>query len=224
MNRKRSCGHCENVEDPKGKTTGSRNHVPPAKRWEILARALRDRGYAIIPEGGGQKIVRIRPRKKGAGSPEMSGGKGGAKAPKTDPEEMNDSPPLSIGKINGPKNAKRTPWEGIIGRGGPEGRQGGFMNNPSLVPVPFHATTLYLVDLDGVPYVPLKPVIEGMGLNWSLRRRNLSLDSHRWGLVSLEVRIDAFSRSMLSIPLANFQKWIMTIDLDRPDRIDPRLN
>ena len=98
------------------------------------------------------------------------------------------------------------------------------MNDTSPVPVPFHGTTLYLVDLDGVPYVPLKPVIEGMGLNWSLWRRNLSLDSHRWGLVSLGVRIDGFSRSMLSIPLANFQKWIRTIDLDRPDRIDPRMN
>lgn len=65
MNRKRSCGHCENIEDPKGKTTESRSHVPPAKRWEILARALWDRGYAIIPEGGGQKIVRIRTRKNG---------------------------------------------------------------------------------------------------------------------------------------------------------------
>ena len=98
------------------------------------------------------------------------------------------------------------------------------MNDTSLVPVPFHGNTLYLIDQNEEPYVPLKPVIEGMGLNWSLWRRNLSLDSYRWGLVSLEVRIDGLSRSMLSIPLANFQKWIRTIDLDRPDRIDPRLN
>ena len=100
----------------------------------------------------------------------------------------------------------------------------GIMNDASLVPVPFHGTMLYLVDLDGVPYVPLKPVIEGMGLDWSLWRRNLSLDSHQWGLVSLGVRIDGSTQSMLSIPLANFQKWIRTIDPDRPDRIDPRLN
>ena len=53
-----------------------------------IEEALRERGYAIVPEGGGQKIVRIRPRKKGAGSPEISGGKWGAKAPKTDPEGM----------------------------------------------------------------------------------------------------------------------------------------
>lgn len=114
MNRKLSCGHCENVEDPKGKTTGSRSHVPPAKRWEILARALRDRGYAIVAEEGGQKIVRIRPRKKGAGSPEISGGKWGAKAPKTDLEEMNDSllskefPENSKRKIGGSPAGKRS--------------------------------------------------------------------------------------------------------------------
>ena len=71
-----------------GKTTGSRIPGPSSKRWEILARALRDRGYAIIPEGGGQKIVRIRPRKKRAVSPKISGGKWNAKAPKADPEGM----------------------------------------------------------------------------------------------------------------------------------------
>ena len=37
---------------------------PPAKRWETLSRALRNRGYAIVPEGGGQRIVRIRSQKR----------------------------------------------------------------------------------------------------------------------------------------------------------------
>ena len=94
----------------------------------------------------------------------------------------------------------------------------------SLVSVPFHDDILYLVDHESVPFVPLKPVIEGMGLDWSLWRRNLSLDFHRWEFVSLTVTIDGFSRSMLCIPLFHFKKWIMTIDPDCPNRIDPRLN
>lgn len=75
-------------EDPAGKTAGSRIHVQSAKRWETLSRALRDRGYAIVADGGGQRIVRIRPRKTGAGSPEIFGGKWGVKVPKNDPEGM----------------------------------------------------------------------------------------------------------------------------------------
>ncbi len=94
----------------------------------------------------------------------------------------------------------------------------------SLVSVPFHGNTLYLVDHEGVPFVPLKPVVEGMGLDWSLWRRNLSLDFHRWRFVSLTVTINGFSRSMLCISLSSFKKWIMTIDPDCPNRVDPRLN
>lgn len=93
-----------------------------------------------------------------------------------------------------------------------------------VIPVPFHGTTLYLVDHEGIPFVPLKPVIEGMGLDWSLWKRNLSLDFHRWGLIQQEVRIDGLIQSMLCIPLSNFQQWIMTIDPDNPNRVDPRLN
>ena len=40
--------------------------------------------------------------------------------------------------------------------------------NTSLVSVPFHDDILYLVDHESVPFVSLKLVIEGMGLDWSL--------------------------------------------------------
>ena len=51
---------------------------PPAKRWETLFRALRDRGYAIVVEGGGQRIVRVRSQKREPERPETRSGGNGA--------------------------------------------------------------------------------------------------------------------------------------------------
>lgn len=31
--------------------------------------------------------------------------------------------------------------------------------------VPFHGTNLFLVSINNEPYVPMKPVVEGMGMN-----------------------------------------------------------
>ncbi|MGL4349397.1 MAG: phage antirepressor N-terminal domain-containing protein, partial [Plesiomonas shigelloides] len=42
------------------------------------------------------------------------------------------------------------------------------MNAPMIttISVPFQGANLYLVEQDGQPYVPMKPVVEGMGLAW----------------------------------------------------------
>ncbi|MEX1761286.1 phage antirepressor N-terminal domain-containing protein, partial [Escherichia coli] len=39
--------------------------------------------------------------------------------------------------------------------------------------VPFHGDNLYLVSFNGEPYVPMKPVVEGMGLTWQPQHEKL---------------------------------------------------
>ena len=34
-----------------------------------------------------------------------------------------------------------------------------------LIPVPFKNATLFLADVDGAPYTPMKPIVEGMPCN-----------------------------------------------------------
>lgn len=36
----------------------------------------------------------------------------------------------------------------------------------NMMTVPFHGDSLYVVNHNGEPYVPMKPVVEGMGLDW----------------------------------------------------------
>ncbi|NBM79628.1 hypothetical protein GWI76_10220 [Proteus sp. G2659] len=40
------------------------------------------------------------------------------------------------------------------------------MNTISTINVPFHGNNLCIVTHDGEPYVPMKPIVEGMGLDW----------------------------------------------------------
>ncbi|EKT58414.1 antirepressor-like protein [Providencia sneebia DSM 19967] len=39
------------------------------------------------------------------------------------------------------------------------------MNTISTINVPFHGNNLCIVNHDGRPYVPMKPIVEGMGLS-----------------------------------------------------------
>lgn len=98
------------------------------------------------------------------------------------------------------------------------------MNDPIIISVPFLGNPLYLTVHEGIPYVLLKPLIKGLGLDWSVCRQNLSLDIPRWDLIHLEVRVDGVAQSMVCIPLSNLRKWSRTIDSDNPNRADPRLN
>ncbi|EGK6979712.1 phage antirepressor N-terminal domain-containing protein, partial [Escherichia coli] len=36
----------------------------------------------------------------------------------------------------------------------------------NMMTVPFHGNSLYVVNHNGEPYVPMKPVVAGMGLAW----------------------------------------------------------
>ncbi|ELQ2153887.1 phage antirepressor N-terminal domain-containing protein, partial [Escherichia coli] len=36
----------------------------------------------------------------------------------------------------------------------------------NMMTVPFHGDSLYVVNHNGEPYVPMKPVVAGMGLAW----------------------------------------------------------
>ncbi len=52
-----------------------------------------------------------------------------------------------------------------------------------LINVPFRNTTLEMIDHDGQPYVAMKPIVEGMGLDWKTQHRKLTADKGRWGMV-----------------------------------------
>ncbi|MFD2884132.1 phage antirepressor N-terminal domain-containing protein [Pseudomonas lini] len=63
--------------------------------------------------------------------------------------------------------------------------EGGGMS--ALMTIPFHGVNLMLVDLNGQPYVPMRPVVEGIGLDWGGQHKKLTANPARWGVSVTEI-------------------------------------
>ena len=90
----------------------------------------------------------------------------------------------------------------------------------SLVPVPFHGTTLFLVNHDEEPFTPMKPIVEGMGLDWRSQQRKLASLQERWGMVIMTIPSEGGAQETLCMPLRKLPGWLMTI---HPTRVKPEI-
>ncbi|MBB1077302.1 phage antirepressor N-terminal domain-containing protein [Rhodoferax sp. 4810] len=92
-----------------------------------------------------------------------------------------------------------------------------------LIPVPFRATTLFLIDVDGTPYVPMKPVVEGMGLAWQPQHVKMT-ENQRFATCIMEIVTlmpgDDQRRSMCCLLLRKLPGWLMTI---YPNKVKPAI-
>lgn len=79
--------------------------------------------------------------------------------------------------------------------------------------VPFYGNNLVLVDVDGEPYVAMKPIVEGMGLAWKPQYLKLKSDP-RFCVVDMvtQIRGDDQKRSVICIPLRKLTGWLMTVN------------
>ena len=89
--------------------------------------------------------------------------------------------------------------------------------NTSLVPVPFHGNTLYLIDQNGEPYTPMKPIVEGMGLAWNGQFEKLNRNQERWGIRVTRIQVpgDDQNRDTVLMPLRKLPGWLMSIQVSR---------
>jgi len=90
------------------------------------------------------------------------------------------------------------------------------------IPVPFRGATLYIVDYNGEPFVPMKPVIEGMGLSWHGQFEKLNKE--RWStwirVIRMQMPEDDQLREVLCLSLRKLPGWLMTI---QPSRVKPEI-
>lgn len=77
--------------------------------------------------------------------------------------------------------------------------------------VPFRQAKLLLVDQGGEPFVPMKPVVEGMGLSWASQTVKLNGNQARWGVSIIEIPSSSGIQSYLCIPLRKLFGWMNTI-------------
>ncbi|EEQ1607051.1 hypothetical protein WG788_005383, partial [Escherichia coli] len=82
----------------------------------------------------------------------------------------------------------------------------------NMMAVPFHGNSLYVVNHNGEPYVPMKPVVAGMGLAWQSQLAKLR---QRFASTITEIVMvaeDGKQRNMVSMPLRKLAGWLQTIN------------
>lgn len=89
--------------------------------------------------------------------------------------------------------------------------------------IPFRKAELLLVDHAGEPFVPMKPVVEGMGLSWASQTVKLNSDKARWGVSMIETPSAGGIQPYLCIPLRKLFGWLNSIHASKV-RLDLRDN
>lgn len=98
------------------------------------------------------------------------------------------------------------------------------MNNSTAVSnvIPFRSARLLLVEKGGEPYIPMKPVVEGMGLDWKSQYSKLQGGRFKTTMVMITtVAEDGKLREMSCLPLKKLPGWLMSIHASKV-RIDLR--
>ncbi|MFY7678895.1 phage antirepressor N-terminal domain-containing protein [Acinetobacter baumannii] len=94
------------------------------------------------------------------------------------------------------------------------------MTTLTQITVPFHNAELYLVEHDGQPYTPMKPIVEGMGLAWQSQLAKLNANPQRWGIAKIVIPTLGDLQEMVCLPLRKLLAWLTTIS---PNKVKPEL-
>lgn len=110
----------------------------------------------------------------------------------------------------------------------PEINQGFNMSNHTevttsrAITVPFHGAELYVVEHNGEPYTPMKPIVEGVGVSWQGQHEKLTANNERWGIKEILMPSKGGVQSMLSLPLRKLAGWLMTLSPNKIKNLDVR--
>ena len=93
------------------------------------------------------------------------------------------------------------------------------MTSISTINVPFHGTNLCIVNHDGNPYIPMKPIIKGMGLDWASQFTKLKKRFSK-GIVEIAIPSKGGEQSMICLAMHKLTGWLYSI---MPNKVKPEI-
>ena len=81
----------------------------------------------------------------------------------------------------------------------------------SLSPVLFHGDTIFVVDHQGEPFAPVRPIVENLGLAWPAQYPKLSRYQARWGVTIIVTPTAGGAQKMLCMPVRKLAGFLATI-------------
>ncbi len=101
----------------------------------------------------------------------------------------------------------------------PETNEVTSMTSISTINVPFHGANLCIVNRDGNPYVPMKPIIEDMGLDWASQFTKLKKRFSK-GIVEITIPSKGGEQSMICLAMHKLTGWLYSI---MPNKVKPEI-
>lgn len=83
-------------------------------------------------------------------------------------------------------------------------------NTISTINVSFYGDDLYVVNYNNEPYVPMKPIVEGMGLAWQSQLEKLKQRFSK-GITEIVIPTKGGQQSMICLALRKLAGWLSTI-------------
>lgn len=93
------------------------------------------------------------------------------------------------------------------------------MTSISTINVPFHGDNLSVINYNGRPYVPMRPVVEGMGLAWQSQLEKLKKRFAK-GVTEIVIPSNGGEQSMVCLVLHKLAGWLHTIS---PNKVKPEI-
>lgn len=84
-----------------------------------------------------------------------------------------------------------------------------------IISIPFHGNTLLVAEHQQQPHVPMKPIVEGMGLDWKSQYSKLKSNPRLTMVIITMVAEDGKQRQMACLPLRKLPGWMMSIHPNR---------
>ncbi|MEL4885729.1 phage antirepressor N-terminal domain-containing protein [Pectobacterium betavasculorum] len=81
---------------------------------------------------------------------------------------------------------------------------------PCAINVPFYGTDLYVVNHCGEPYTPMKPIVEGMGMDWMGQYTKLKQRFSK-GIEEISIPTAGGIQKMICLALRKLAAWLNTI-------------
>ncbi|MBS3895106.1 phage antirepressor N-terminal domain-containing protein [Serratia marcescens] len=87
------------------------------------------------------------------------------------------------------------------------------------IKVPFHGANLFVVSHNGEPFVPMKPIVEGMGMAWQTQHRKLT-ERFSKGITEMVIPSVGGKQVMTCLALRKLNGWLQTIS---PNKVKPEI-
>jgi len=78
---------------------------------------------------------------------------------------------------------------------------------PNQIKIPFHGSNLFIIDHNGEPYTPMKPIVEGMGMSWQGQHEKIKSNPERSS-------VDR-NNAMTCLLLRKLFGWLQTLQPNR---------